>query len=264
MLDWIGVGLFIFLILTFFYKQATHEFRINQANYSQKGSGSLVELWKERVPVVIREIPKPKTWLYEDVISRSCYQHLPLFQEKSLVEWIKEVASYDGVVCPWRYQEAEKIAKVSGISIWGKKHLQPIMDDGALLPWGWGWWNHANYYAWAGNRGLHRTYATWTCILPVEDEIVVTIFPERMESYLPQEWMGAFPSEWTKRDTPFVDEIKYMDIVVRPETMLCLPPHWFLSWRRKDGEKKNQLPMVYTIGYHNPISLFAFHMAREK
>lgn len=262
MLEWIGVGLLIFMILTFFYKQAIHDFRINQVNRSQKES--FTDLWKEHVPLVIREWPKIKIWTYDDVMTRSCYSNLALFKEKTLVEWLKEIYLRVDSVCPWRYEEAERIAMVSGIQIWEKKNVQSIIEDG-LLKWGRGWWNRVKYYAWAGNRGLHRTYAVWTCILPVEEEIVVTIFPERMESYLPVNWRGSFLLDWTNRDTPFVDEIKYMDIVVRPETMLCLPPHWFVSWRRKvDAESSGRIPMVYTIAYHSPISLFAFHMAREK
>lgn len=265
MLEWIGVGLLIFMILTFFYKQAIHDFRINQANYPSTELESLSELWKERVPLVIRELPKIKLWTHEDVITRPCYEHIPLFKEKTLVEWLKEVYLHNHVICPWRYEEAERIAMTSGIQIWVKKHIQSVVGEG-LLKLGWGWWNIAKYYAWAGNRGLHRTYAIWTCILPVEEEIIVTIFPERMESYLPLEWKNSFPSEWTPRDTPFVEEIKYMDIVVRPETILCLPPHWFVSWRKRNKENGSQgnIPMVYTFAYHSPISLFAFHMAKGK
>ena len=214
---------------------------------------------------VIREWPSLTIWSYEDVITRPCYEQLSLFKEKTLVEWLKEVRSSPSVICPWRYEEAEKIAKVSGISIWAKKHVQPVVETG-LWKGGQGWWNRTYYYAWAGNRGAHRSYAIWTCILPVEEEIMVTIFPERMEPYLPVEWKGTFPSDWTRRDTPFVEEIKYMDIVVRPGTMLCLPPHWFVSWRRKEQEQEQEshIPMVYTIDYHSPISLFAFHMSKDR
>ena len=255
MLEWIGVIVFICLIFVFFYRQSINEFRINQANASQKLE--ITELWKERVPLVIRELPQMSLWTREDVIERPCYEQLPLFKEQSLAQWIRSLPTegQEIIPCPWYTEQAEKIASVTGISIWAIQHLQPLLGDGLL-------WKMARYHAWAGRVGVHRTYASWTCILPVEGDIVVTIFPETMEMYLPVGWRGTFPTEWTKRDTPFVGDIKYMDIVVRPGTCLFLPPHWYASWSALPST--GILPMVYTVSYHSPISLIAFRLSESR
>lgn len=260
MLEWFGIIFFIGFILVFFYRQAIHEFRINQANASQRSE--ILELWKERVPLVIRELPRMSLWTREDIMERTCYEQLPLFKDQTLAEWIRSVSprghtggeeinreETDGVRCPWYSQQAEQIAGVTGISIWAERHLHPMMGS---------FWYMVRYHSWAGSVGVHRTYASWTCILPVEGEIVVTVFPGTMERYLPVEWKGSFPSKWTKRDTPFVADIKYMDIVVRPGTCLFLPPHWFVSWTSAD------LPMVYTVSYHTPVSIVAFRLAEAE
>jgi hypothetical protein len=259
MLEWLGIIVFIGLILVFFYRQAIHEFRINQANATQRSE--ILELWKERVPLVIRELPRMSLWTREDIMERACYEQVALFKDQSLAEWIRSVSLLSGaggvdgeggkseIRCPWYSPQAERIAGVTGISIWAERYLHPLMGS---------FWYMARYHSWAGSVGVHRTYASWTCILPVEGELVVTIFPGSMEPYLPVEWRGTFPSEWTKRDTPFAADIKYMDIVVRPGTCLFLPPHWFVSW------SSATLSMVYTISYHTPISLIAFRLAEAE
>lgn len=256
MLDWFIIGVLVILILGFFYKQsAIHEFRINQGNASSKEL--LQELWAERVPLVIRELPRLSLWTREDVMGRACYDSVPLFQEQTLAGWVgqlkgegqegQEGQEGHGVICPWQGREdhAEKLAAVSGISIWCKTHLHPLFGAGWRLRW-------LRYRAWAGSFGLQRLYASWTCILPAEGDILVTVFPETMEPYLPSEWRGGFPGTWTRRDTPFVEDIKYMDIVVRAGTCLFLPPHWYASWIGKEGGKV--VPMVFTIAYHSPVS----------
>ena len=93
--------------------------------------------------------------------------------------------------------------------------------------------------------------------MPAEGDIIVTIFPETMEPYLPTDWRGSLPGTWTRRDTPFAGDIKYMDVVVRAGTCLFLPPHWYVSWVGKEG---HPLPMVFTVSYHSPVSWVAERM----
>jgi hypothetical protein len=240
MLEVIFLLLLCFMIFTFFYKQAIHEFRVNQVNVTQKES--IGELWKERVPLIIRGLPRNPLWTHEDVSQRSSYRAVSIFTDYSFVDWIKGANAES--ICPWEYEQAEKIARLSGIGIWAKQHVEPLLSGWGFLP---------RYEAWAGSVGLHRSYASWTCILPVDGEITVTIFPETMEPYLPVGWRRGFPRGWTKSDTPFVADIKYMDIVVRAGTA-----HWYISWT--STEESTVLPMVFTLSYHSPISLIAFHM----
>jgi len=235
----------LFIILTFFYKQASSEFRMNQLEWTQREH--MRPVLHEKVPLIVRNIPPIPFWTTEDVLTRPCYE-LPLFNEMSLVEWRK---TSTGAPCPWKYTHAEQIATVAGLHVWAEKWMNPSV----LSPYLKGWW-HPRYHCWAGNKGLHRTYATWTCILPIEGELLVSILPEKVEASLPQPWAGCFPSELTAKDTPFVGDISFMDIVLRPGHALFMPAHWFVCWV---GNKSVATPMVATISYHSPISLLAFH-----
>jgi hypothetical protein len=248
MLDILFILGVLFIILTFFYKQAVCEFRINQIEWSQ--NDQLVELLGEKIPLVLRSLPSTTCWSHNDVIARSCYSTIPLFQEMEFTDWIS--SSTTSSICPWKYKQAEQLALLSGIHVWANKWLNPLLIRPYLK-----WWLFPRYHCWAGNVGLRKSFATWTCIFPVDGEILVTIMPESMESMLPTPWMDCFPSQLTKKDTPFVEDIRYIDIVLRPGTSLFIPAHWFFSWSAVATSEIT--PMVCTISYHSPISLLAFN-----
>jgi hypothetical protein len=230
----------VFIILTFFYKQAVHEFRINQIEWSQRETS--YELLQERVPLIIRSIPMANFWTRDDILARDCYKKLEVFQEISLSDWLVQTTA---VTCPWKAPQAEKIAEISGITVWANKWMNPTIIHPFLR-----WWIRPTYHCWAGNVGLRKTYATWTCLFPVDGEINVTIMTETSENELPVMWQGCFPAELTVKDTPFLGELKFIDIKLRPGTCVFMPAHWFVSWI-SNNEK---LATSCTISYHTPIS----------
>jgi hypothetical protein len=215
--------------------------------WSQKEK--LSELLGEKIPLVVRSIPLATFWTHDDVVTRTCFQNIPIFKETSLVQWIS--SSTPELTCPWKYSQAETIANVSGLKIWAQKYINPTVISPFLR-----WWMNPKYHCWAGNVGLRKTTATWTCLFPVDGEIVVTIMSELVESSLPSNWVGCFPATLTNKDTPFVGDLKFIDIILRPGNCLFMPAHWFVSWTSEHSDKT---PMVCTISYHTPISLLAFH-----
>jgi hypothetical protein len=260
MLEIILITSILFLILTFFYKQAICEFRINQIEWSQKSH--IPKLLGEKLPLVVRSIPNSTCWTQSDVLLKR-YDHVPVFHEMSVSEWISSisdtvisdngtvVSGTTNVVCPWRYSQAEHLASISGIAVWAAKWINPSVV-------GWHrFWTLPRYHCWAGNRGLHKTVA-WTLFI-TDSELSVTIMPESMESFLPAQWLNRFPTDFTQKDTPFVTDLKYIDILLRPGTALFIPPHWFVCYTgTMDTDTDKSVPMACTISYHTPISYLAF------
>jgi hypothetical protein len=123
MLEIILILLLLFLILTFFYKQAICEFRINQIEWSQKEE--LTSLLSEKVPLVVRSLPSATFWTREDALVRPCFQHIPIFQETTLKDWISSATTQS--VCPWKYPQAETIAQASGVQVWAQKWMNPVI-----------------------------------------------------------------------------------------------------------------------------------------
>jgi hypothetical protein len=243
----------LFIILTFFYKQAICDFRLNQIEWSQKDTIS--GLLNEKLPLVIRSLPSATFWTHEDVLNRTCFKDIPIFQETTLTDWI--AASTPDSLCPWKYPQAEKIAGVSGINIWANKWINPVIINPLLK-----FWMFPKYHCWAGNVGLRKTFATWTCFFPVNGEITFTVMPENNESSLPAKWVDCFPANLTIKDTPFVGDLKFIDIILRPGNCIFMPSHWFVSWTTMP--EASVTPMVCTISYHTPISLLAFNATPYK
>jgi hypothetical protein len=174
MLEFILIIGIIFLILTFFYKQAVCEFRINQIEWTQKDT--ITSLLNEKVPLVIRTIPSATFWTHEDVLARPCFKDIPIFQETTLTDWV--ASSTIDSLCPWKHTQAETIANVSGINIWANKWLNPLIINPVLKLW-----MFPKYYCWAGNYGLRKTFATWTCFFPVDGEIEVKYNQKKNAKY---------------------------------------------------------------------------------
>ena len=252
MLEIILIICIIFLILTFFYKQAICEFRINQIEWSQQDK--IQPLLHEKIPLVIRGIPSATFWTHEDITIRPAYNTIPLFKDSTLVDWVNNSNSTS--ICPWKYEQANKLAVVSGLPIWAAKWINPIIINPLLK-----FWLRPVYYCWSGNIGLRKTYATWNCLFPIDGEITVTIMPENSETFLPASWVNCFPSTLTNKDTPFIGDLKYIDIILRPGNCLIMPAHWFWSWVTNGSDKP---AMTCTISYHTPISSIAFNMTQNK
>jgi len=275
MLEIVLITSILFLIAVFFYKQAVTEFRINQIEWTQRSH--LPKLYSEKLPIVIRTIPPATFWTHSDIHHR--YDTLSLFNEMSLSTWSSTVTST--TVCPWRYSHAEQLARLSGISVWAAKWINPSMIGYHRF------WTIPLYHCWMGNKGLHKTMA-WTYLFCTEGELHVTIMPETMEQFLPAVWLNLFPADITEHDTPFLKDLKYIDIIVRPGTALVMPPHWLMSWvsgattsgsersgsersgaersgaersgaERSGAERSGS--MACTISYHTPISYLAFHVS---
>ena len=251
MLEFILIITIIFLILTFFYKQAICDFRINQIEWKTQRD-NISTLLGEKVPFIIRSIPNSNFWTHEDVMNRECFKDIPIFHELTLVDWISKTTPDS--ICPWTYTQAETIASVTGINIWATKWLHSSIINPILKLW-----MFPKYHCWAGNIGLRKLFATWTCILPVDGEIILSLMPENNESYLPANWLGVYPANITIKDTPFAGDLKFIDIILRPGNCIFIPAHWFVSWIT--NAESSVTPMVCTISYHTPISYFAFNVA---
>ena len=241
------VALVVWAILLFFYKQAITEFTINQIEWAQRID--IIGLLGERAPLVIRGLPPAAFWTSEDLVARAeWYADIPVFEGVDLGEWIHSQKN-SHAICPWKDAQAQAIGRATGLRVWETKWIRPFVIGRAASIW-----THAVYQCWAGRVGLRKMHAVWTLIMPMEGSITVSILPQTVESVLPATWTGGFPAEWTAKDTPFLSDVKFVDVVVRPGTGLMVPAHWFVTW---SGQGETGLPMVCTVSYHTPISRMA-------
>jgi hypothetical protein len=108
--------------------------------------------------------------------------------------------------------------------------------------------------AFIGGLGMTRTVAKYTCIMPTEGTFTLSILSKESESFLPESWQYKYISSLTLNDTPLVADLKFLDIVLRPGTTVCLPPHTIISIEPKPESK---LFAFASIEYHEPVTLIA-------
>jgi hypothetical protein len=82
---------------------------------------------------------------------------------------------------------------------------------------------------------------------------------KKEDKYMPAGWQGRFADSFTVADSPYVSQLKYLDIKLRPGTALLVPAHWKVSWAGAAGADKGtaELPFMAIIGLHTPISKLA-------
>jgi len=185
----------IFLISVFFYKRANEEISILQIESGKIGTLSKIIL--ELNPVVVRGFDDPPVWK-KDIMSGR------------LGDVLRELESISK-------ENSGKFAEESGLKVWMERIIYPQL----LLPW-------TEYLLWPkceayiGPRGLWRTNAYVTVILPTDGTIYITLLTNKNKELLPANWSGKDPGTFTTN-------IKMVDVIVRPGSFLCVPTHWYVS-----------------------------------
>lgn len=80
-----------------------------------------------------------------------------------------------------------------------------------------------------GSYGMVRPSSLYTCILVTEGIYIVSLVNKRSENFLPKDWYSKYPSSLTLNDTPLVGEIQFIDVILRPGTMIVIPAHCIYS-----------------------------------
>lgn len=248
MLEWVFILLLAASILLFFHNQATFEFKVAQIRWDQKDT-QLTNLLAERAPLVIQGLPPVAFWTSQDIQRRPVYQEVPIFEDQVLSDWLN--AQPVDTLCPWTRDHACLLGTLSGLGIWAERELHPAIHIHPL----WSAWYRPVTSCWAGARPLWKSSARWTCLVPTEGALLVSILAgsAKTTQSLPPSLESVFPNKLTVYDTPFVADLQYMDIVLRQGSCLIMPSHWYMSWQALEGSE--QVPLVCVVEYHTPISL---------
>jgi hypothetical protein len=240
----------LFLIGAIFYKQSVQEYRINQIDWEQRHE--LDGLLEEKVPVVIRGIPAPPVWTHGDIMMRDFYgSEIPPGSKQSLRDLLLNGSVPAQGVLNWPRNYRRHLYTNCALELWYEGTWAPILGGtrgviASQIP--------IEGECFAGNQGLMEAKAAWTLIVPTEEAIIVNVLAAKEKKWLPPQWQGLHPSKMTAATAPYISQMKYMDIIVRPGTGLWVPTHWLISWTAKDEET---VPLVAAIQIHTPISWLA-------
>ena len=215
------LGIILFSIYLFFYEQTTPEYRINQVAYLEFSNKLLLE----QEPIVITGIPKCPIWTIEDINQRS-------------LTIKKKPININGP--PPSLEDSRFLGSAIGTDVWLDKLLKNNLLAGFTMK---------EIRATWGRRGMQPIH-TWTAIMLMEGIATISLIHKKTDKFLPASWKGLHPSDLSRSHTPFLEDVKYIDIILRPGTVLLIPPHWRSSISPQEGTG-----LTLEIGFHHPMSL---------
>ncbi len=236
----------LFLIGALFYRQSLQEYRINQIEWDRRHE--LDGLFDEKAPIVVRGMPQSPVWTHADIMMRDFYSSAKVpHGNTTLREALLNGDSLQSLQSSFRRYLFQNV----GLGIWCENTWSAVLANsrgwlGSFIP--------LDGECFVGDQGLMEIKSNWTMIVPTEGAIIVQILAAKEKKWLPKKWTGLFPGRLTIADAPFIGQMKYMDIIVRPGNALWVPAHWLVSWISKD---EGSVPLTCIINMHTPISWIA-------
>jgi hypothetical protein len=248
----------VFVIMYLFYKHRRTELEILQLE-SEQIPTQLAELLEELQPIVIRGIAPPKG------LSRESLRKIPRLADfavggQPLADVLDRPEMLFGAqgAPTLNYIAREQLAKELSINIWADHIWLPILSQATWIGPAVG---SMKAEAVLGGLGMTRTTARFTCIMPTEGKYTLSILSKDSESFLPSVWQYKYPSALTLNDTPLVADLKYLDIVLRQGTTICLPPHCVFSM--EPDTKSTEMFAFVIVEYHEPITLMVKSLSQN-
>lgn len=250
--EFIIVYALLFLATVLFYRQRRSDLTILQLEESQV-EAQLSELLSEKQPLILRGSAQPKGLTQESLQKIQRLAGFPVGGQplSSVLANPGMLASAGGL--PTLSQEArEQLAEELSIPVWANHTWLPRLNQTSWFGWATG---SLRSEVVLGGLGLSRTTAITTCIMPTEGKYHVSILFKDSEEFLPAKWEYRYPSTFTVNDTPLVSDLKYLDIVLRPGTVLMLPAHTIFSLAPAPDSSPFQAAVV--VEYHEPVSILS-------
>jgi hypothetical protein len=215
------IGIVFFIIYLFFYEQTASEYRINQVAYIAFNNKLLLE----QEPIVVTDTLGCPIWTIDDI------------KQRSLQLRKKPINFKDR---PPTLEDSRHFGSNIGADVWLEKLLFNNMFSKFSMK---------EIRATWGRRGLQPIHS-WTAIILTDGVATVSLLHRKTDKFLPAAWRGLHPAELTLAHTPFLNDVKYLDIIVRPGTILLVPPHWRSAIIPTEGSG-----LSLEVTFHHPMSL---------
>lgn len=216
MLEYLLFAIVLFFIAVLFYKQANEEFQILQLDAER--FNELPTLYAERSPIVMSDFQTPNLGSEEDLQRRPQIMGMLVKQNTSLRQLL---ASPQLQQFQFPLASARFLAKESGLSIWFEHHLYKKLLPSPYTEWVYSF----NTSLWPDHRGLFKTTAFQTVLMPSQGTASIKILLPKMIPYLPTQWKGRQFSTLSFQDTPLLNQIQFIEIRIRKGNLLLLPAH---------------------------------------
>lgn len=232
-----GIALcFLFFAAVWFYSQRRDRIEILQlefANFSEKGT----ELAQEKQPIILRGAPVPPIF---SQLKASRIQRLHAFPLQTALDPSPTLQAYcvaPASVLPdyqaqgrplLSHEASLALADELALATWTRHTFQDSFSNFTGLPTFLG---HTETRALLGGFGMLRLKPVYTCFLITEGTYTLSLVSKASEEFLPKQWLYRYPDTLTMNDTPLVSEIQFIEVILRPGTLACVPAHTICSMK---------------------------------
>ena len=237
----------LFFIAVLFYKQANEQFEILQLEVDRLEE--LPTLYNEHSPIVVRNVTVPNLATEEQLQKRPHILQMAVQPNLSLRSLLNDPVR----LSTFRFSipTAEFLAKETGVTLWMEKNFREQLLPSPLTSFLY----TTKTTLWPHHRGLFKTTAFQTVLMPTQGKAHVNLLLESQEVYLPKAWKGRTFKSLTLGDTPLLNQIKYVEVILRKGNLLVLPAHMIVDITSAEGEPEPVWTVLFEI--HHPLSRFA-------
>jgi len=215
MLEYLLFAIVLFFIGVLFYKQGNEEFQISQLSADR--FSELPTLYAERSPIVMSDFQTPNLGSQEDLSKRPQIMGMLVNRGTTFAQLIASPHPH----FQFPLASARFLAKESGLSVWFEHHLFKKFLPSPYTEWVYSF----NTSLWPDHRGLFKTTAFQTILMPTQGTASVKLLLPKMVPYLPTKWKGRQFSTLSLQDTPLLNQIQFIEIRIRRGNLLLLPAH---------------------------------------
>lgn len=233
----------LFFIAVLFYKQANEQFEILQIPAER--IHELPTLYTDRSPIVISDFQPPSLGTEQELQKRPNILQMSIAPNLSLKQLLASPQTLQ--TFPFTQKTATFLAKESGLSVWFEHHLYDQVLPSLYTKFLYSF----KTSLWPNHRGLFKTTGFQTLIMPTQGTATVSLMLAKVLPYLPTRWEGRQFHTLTQKDTPLLNQIKFIEITLRKGNLLLLPAHVIVDIRSVDSA------WCCIAEIHHPISLLA-------
>lgn len=250
----LGAVLLILIVVGLFaisYRGALHEFQILQKDYNSQNKWQ--EFLSEQLPLVIRNLPP--TWLGNWSASRTENKD---WQVTISIKEGRKTRKLQTSFKEWLEYPEKQIENGTEL---GHNAKLDITVQNWFRRWFWIPTNSPRSHILSGHEDnsclpLRKTTADSTVIVSTDGApIEIWISHEAgIPSPIVDEIRGKNPWIQSTNEIPGVEEVKFIEVVLRPGNAIVIPTHWWYSIRSTDD---SALSWFWINEFHSPISWLA-------
>lgn len=244
MIEWVIILAVCFFIAVLFYKQANESFEIIQLEATR--IDELPTIYSEHSPIVLKNFAVPSLGNQYELEKRHQIMNMAVLKGLSLKALLNSEGSLREYT--WKKETAEFLAKESGLHTWFQHHLYKHLLPSPFTKWLFSF--QTSLYP--HHRGLFKTTAFQTVLMPTQGTAIVSIMLPKSEPYFPVNWKGRRFETLTNADTPLLAQIQYIDVKLRKGNLLVLPAHFIINIKSDDD-----CAWVFCAEVHHLISRIA-------